>query len=170
VPIAEVAVATIVVRSGKTSVIPAILAYFRLICDASSESAEDLLKLSNSLLAEGMGDDVIVRFFRSRGSSFDPPYVAVEIVIEEANYDLAVWEQKVRNLFAYVGHCESNLRRARALAGVSAQMIVNTNAFNSDHRPVFLLDSTQVGLLARLKASFELDGYLMFDEEATETA
>jgi hypothetical protein len=122
--------------------------------------AANRLKAATIRLGPAGTPKVVHAVHERKGSSVQPPFVALEIGFALPEYDPSLVEQGLAALFADL---QRNIESLRPLttSEVTTRLLVNINSKSTEHRPILLLTRKQVALLADLGSTFELDGYLM---------
>jgi hypothetical protein len=137
--------------------------YLSLHCSATSQEAS-LLETDKYQIGVNGQSTILHRVFKGRGSSVQPPFVAVETGFELHEYDQALFEHWTDLLFAELFSNAPVISKWKDSKSVSSAFIVNINSMNEEHRPVFFLRPEQMELLASFGASIAFDGYLMFPD------
>ena len=137
--------------------------YFSLHCSVVSQEASVLETDKYQISVDGQST-ISHRIFKGRGSSVQPPFVAVEIGFELHEYDQLLFGHWTDLLFVELIANAPIISKWKGSKSVSSAFIVNINSMNEEQRPVFFLRPEQTELLASFGASIIFDGYLMFPD------
>lgn len=143
--------------------IPILRVYFLLHCPVGVAEATLLENGAYSISDQGQAM-LIQRVFRGRGSSWQPPFVGIEIGYELHEYGKEKFERYTDQLFSDLHGNAARIKAWAALDAITASFVVNFNSMAADQRPVFFLRPDQAALLAAFGASVNFDGYLMLDD------
>jgi hypothetical protein len=148
----------------KSAPTPVIYVYFALACLTSSKNAA-VLEREKYQISQENKKQIIYRFFKSKGSSFSPPFVKSELGFKLYEYDLEPFEHWTNMLFIELSTNAPMVSKWKNSGSVFSSFVININSMNTDHRPVFSLRPEQTELLANFGASIDFDCYLMFGNE-----
>ena len=139
--------------------IPVLRIYFMLRAKRGS-AVESSLRAAK-LDLDDVASTISHRSFEGKGSSYHPPFGALEIGFELFTYDLPEAERRVARLFEGLDR-NAEIIRKLTKKGALASFVMNVNSMNAEQRPVCFLSREQVELLAQFGATVSVDGYLMF--------
>jgi hypothetical protein len=146
------------VKNGNNTIVRV---YLMLYCPLETLTKE---KLEAFVIELEDKSKSVVEFnkFHGKGSSYHPPYFAVELGIKQSEYDYDQLISNINNLFDAIKVNRNRIRELLLLDGVRATFAIIFNCQNADQKPAFDLNNEQLKMLSDIGASLCLDTYLEF--------